>query len=581
LSEEKKKGSGNMAIEKLTEAGMRKIGVGGADNILTGTPEANKRIFDNLPVEIGKKVNEVIDAVNNTDSALSGHSNRKDNPHNVTKGQVGLGNVDNTADKDKPVSDAVRAELETKADKTEVEEALKKKVDVNDVSAELEKKADSEDVANALSLKADKSEVEKKADKIDITTELEKKADKAELEDYVTTKELADALEGVESDVDLSNYLSKDNTEAYTPSADYNPATKKYVDDAVKGIEIPDGGSGVVNINIDQTYNPTSENPQSGKAVAEALRGVENTGGGQSVYDKVITTQAEFDELISSDTWLGCKVIGLACDVEITSPVVIPETVRTFEGAGGTRIISVPLTNENYTTACYLSTTGNVAVNNIDFNFNLDEELTVGVIRLYGVKGIQHIKNCRVILYENVKQKSFGFFYAFSECRNMFECNTYQGGEIKNPFVVSYGVCSWLYGCRVSGNNGSFSSCNDMYGCVAENGSTFNSCENVFGVRYMDVQIPMYMYNCKNISGITLRNTLAYNYEDEGILNGCSGVSNVQLNSAAKDSDGNYIKIEGIVNCSYVSNVRVLRTTFSGANTKVDVDSCDYVAEEA
>lgn len=32
-------------------------------------------------------------------------------------------------------------------------------------------------------------------------------------------------------DADMSNYLSKDNTEAYTPIGDYQPATKKYVDD--------------------------------------------------------------------------------------------------------------------------------------------------------------------------------------------------------------------------------------------------------------------------------------------------------------------------------------------------------------
>nr|DAR36533.1 MAG TPA: hypothetical protein [Caudoviricetes sp.] len=31
--------------------------------------------------------------------------------------------------------------------------------------------------------------------------------------------------------VDLSNYLAKDNSTEFTPSADYNPATKKYVDD--------------------------------------------------------------------------------------------------------------------------------------------------------------------------------------------------------------------------------------------------------------------------------------------------------------------------------------------------------------
>lgn len=34
-------------------------------------------------------------------------------------------------------------------------------------------------------------------------------------------------------DVDLSNYLAKDNTTEFTPTGDYNPATKKYVDDAI------------------------------------------------------------------------------------------------------------------------------------------------------------------------------------------------------------------------------------------------------------------------------------------------------------------------------------------------------------
>ena len=33
----------------------------------------------------------------------------------------------------------------------------------------------------------------------------------------------------------MSNYLAKNNTTSFTPSGDYNPATKKYVDDAVAG----------------------------------------------------------------------------------------------------------------------------------------------------------------------------------------------------------------------------------------------------------------------------------------------------------------------------------------------------------
>jgi hypothetical protein len=42
------------------------------------------------------------------------HTGRKDNPHNVTKDQVGLGSVDDTSDLDKPISRAVQAALNQK-----------------------------------------------------------------------------------------------------------------------------------------------------------------------------------------------------------------------------------------------------------------------------------------------------------------------------------------------------------------------------------------------------------------------------------------------------------------------------------
>lgn len=47
------------------------------------------------------------------------HIADKDNPHAVTKSQVGLGNVDNTSDKNKPVSDEVNAQLGYKANMEE------------------------------------------------------------------------------------------------------------------------------------------------------------------------------------------------------------------------------------------------------------------------------------------------------------------------------------------------------------------------------------------------------------------------------------------------------------------------------
>ena len=49
------------------------------------------------------------------DSALNSHTARTDNPHAVTKAQVGLANVDNTSDANKPVSTAQQTALNLKA----------------------------------------------------------------------------------------------------------------------------------------------------------------------------------------------------------------------------------------------------------------------------------------------------------------------------------------------------------------------------------------------------------------------------------------------------------------------------------
>lgn len=51
-------------------------------------------------------------------ATLSGHMSNTSNPHSVTKAQVGLGNVDNTSDANKPVSTAMQTALNNKVDKT-------------------------------------------------------------------------------------------------------------------------------------------------------------------------------------------------------------------------------------------------------------------------------------------------------------------------------------------------------------------------------------------------------------------------------------------------------------------------------
>lgn len=57
-----------------------------------------------------------------------------------------------------------------------------------------------------------------------------------DLSNYSTTDEMnaaiATALETAETYAD-TNFLKKNNTTAFTPTGDYNPSTKKYVDDAI------------------------------------------------------------------------------------------------------------------------------------------------------------------------------------------------------------------------------------------------------------------------------------------------------------------------------------------------------------
>jgi hypothetical protein len=52
--------------------------------------------------------------VTTAEGSLSSHTSATNNPHSVTKAQVGLGNVDNTSDANKPVSSATQTALDGK-----------------------------------------------------------------------------------------------------------------------------------------------------------------------------------------------------------------------------------------------------------------------------------------------------------------------------------------------------------------------------------------------------------------------------------------------------------------------------------
>lgn len=100
-----------------------------------------------------------------------------------TAAMVGLGNVDNTSDADKPISTATQAALDLKANTTDVNAALAAKADEADVSAALALKAGVQYVDDGLALKADAATM---------TTELAGKADTSSLATVATSGDYAD-----------------------------------------------------------------------------------------------------------------------------------------------------------------------------------------------------------------------------------------------------------------------------------------------------------------------------------------------------------------------------------------------------
>ncbi len=134
-------------------------------------------------------------------SAITGvaeHIADTDNPHSVTKTQVGLGNCDNTSDADKPISDATQDALDLKAD-------LSGATFTGDISA------------NNLS---------------------GTNTGDQDLSGYALDNSVVH-LSGNETIADVKTFSSFPVTPSSAPTTDYEVANKKYVDDNAGG-----GGSG-------------------------------------------------------------------------------------------------------------------------------------------------------------------------------------------------------------------------------------------------------------------------------------------------------------------------------------------------
>lgn len=99
--------------------------------------------------------------------------------------------------------------------------------------------------------------------------------------------------------VDLSNYLAKNNTISFTPSGDYNPATKKYVDDIASGKQ--DNLTAGSNITIDANNVISATGGGSNVIANPTLAGTEDALTGLQVGE----TKYKVDDIYPTELKLG------------------------------------------------------------------------------------------------------------------------------------------------------------------------------------------------------------------------------------------------------------------------------------
>lgn len=165
--------------------------VGKVDTINTNVGEIETDV-SNYKAEISERFTE-------TDTTINNHVIDTNNPHGVTKEQLGLENVDNTSDLEKPISNAMQDALDVKADKDEVE-GLFAEIDT--------------DIQEILELKSDSDH-----------THSELYYDKSEIEELIKPEDIDDICGSnviIDEDVDLISYATKQWVQdGYQPKGNY------------------------------------------------------------------------------------------------------------------------------------------------------------------------------------------------------------------------------------------------------------------------------------------------------------------------------------------------------------------------
>ena len=249
---------------------------------------------------------------------------------------LGLGNVDNTADVNKPISTATQSALATKANVDEVNTVLATKANANEVATALATKANASDVTTSLATKANASEVTTalatKANANEVSTALATKANAEEVNTLLAKKanttEVTSALAAKANASDVTTSLATKVDKEIgkgLSSNDYTTAEKNKLA-AISG-DFTGNNSGVTGPAGPQgPTGPAGAQGQTGATGATGPQGVAGTDGKKVANGTTYPTSStgvdgDFYINTATNTLFGPKTSGAwAAGVSLVGP---------------------------------------------------------------------------------------------------------------------------------------------------------------------------------------------------------------------------------------------------------------------
>lgn len=168
------------------------------------------------------------------------------------------------------------------------------------------------------------------------------------------------------------------------------------------------------------------------------------SGSGSCVYDKIIKTQTEFNELVSSENWLGAKTVAIIADggagtngeyiyglsmlggIQSTTGILIPDTVIQIHGYGDVKIIvyNYVYSSDNRGLFKYGADKRLDATKYEIKNISLKSSFgTAGSGNVYGFYFCGKLINCSSEITISLTNTKFSSAAAFHSCYMLINCS--------------------------------------------------------------------------------------------------------------------------------------------------------------